>query len=292
MRTCSSLAIIGGRLGDYPSQVTSICKGMSLVLSKILPIFLYPLGLTSVLLVFALVSLWRRRGRFTRTSVISVCLATLVLFSSSSQAVSDILVRSLEQQNVPTGEVPVVEAIVVLGGGTKPMMPPRPWVEVAEAGDRILYGSKLWLERKAPILIVSGGRAEWLGEGGQPESLDMAAIATAMGVPAQDIVQDSTSLNTYENAVNVRQILQQRGIKKVLLVTSALHMPRSLAIFQKQSIDAIAAPTDFISVNSNNDKGIGGTLVNLLPSAYALKNTTDAIKEYIGILFYKLRGWA
>jgi uncharacterized SAM-binding protein YcdF (DUF218 family) len=265
---------------------------MSLVLSKILPIFLYPLGLTSVLLVVTLFSLWRRRGRFTRTSVISVCLATLVLFSSSSQVVSDILVRSLEQQNIPTGEVPLAGAIVVLGGGTKPMMPPRPWIEVAEAGDRILYGSKLWLERKAPILIVSGGRAEWLGEGGQPESLDMAAIAEVMGVPAQDIVQDSTSLNTYENAVNVRQILQQRGIKKVLLVTSALHMPRSLAIFQKQNIDAIAAPTDFISVNSSNDKGIGGALVNLLPSAYALKNTTDAIKEYIGILFYKLRGWA
>jgi len=265
---------------------------MSLVLSKILPLFLYPLGLTTILLIVALVSLWRRKGRPSKTSMLSLVTAIAILFLSGSQNFSDLLVRSLEQQNIPQGELPVVEAIVVLGGGTKPMIPPRRWVEVAEAGDRILYGAKLFRERKAPVLIVSGGRAEWLGEGGQAESLDMAEIAEAMGVPASAIVQDSTSLNTYENAVNVRQILQKNGWKRILLVTSAVHMPRSLAIFQKLGIESIAAPTDFISVNSTNDKGVGGMLVNLLPSAYALKNTTDAIKEYIGIFYYKLKGWA
>ena len=75
----------------------------------------------------------------------------------------------------------------------------------------------------------------------------MAEILQALGVPSSAILQDPTSLNTYQNAVNVRKIIQERGIRRVLLVTSAMHMPRSLLIFKKLGIDAIATPTDFLS---------------------------------------------
>ncbi|BBC22558.1 hypothetical protein ABRG53_0301 [Pseudanabaena sp. ABRG5-3] len=199
--------------------------------------------------------------------------------------------RSLEWRYLPNGELPQAEAIVVLGGGTRPRISPRPWYEVNEAGDRILYGSWLYKQGKAPLLVVTGGRADWYSEGGNPESEDMAAIAEAMGVPASAIIQESQSFNTRDNAVNTKHILDQRGINKVLLVTSALHMPRSMEIFRKVGLEVIPAPTDFLAVNNENSKGFA-IVLDLLPSAEALKNTTNAIKEYIGLFIYQLAGWA
>jgi uncharacterized SAM-binding protein YcdF (DUF218 family) len=279
---------------------------VSLFLSKLLPLFFYPLGLSSVLITIALVILlWRskrapnttnssklistfKKNRFASTLI---AIALVILFLSSNEIFSKWLVRSLEWQYLPNGDIPKAEAIVVLGGGTRPRIAPRPWYEVNEAGDRILYGSWLYKQGKAPLLIVTGGRAEWLGEGGNPESEDMAAIAEFMGVPPKAIIQESQSFNTRDNAINTKEILAKRGITKILLVTSALHMPRSMEIFRKVGIETIAVPTDFLSVQNENSKGLAAVL-ELLPSVDALRNTTNAIKEYIGLLVYQLAGWA
>ncbi|WP_019501256.1 YdcF family protein [Pseudanabaena sp. PCC 6802] len=265
---------------------------MFLALSKILPLFIYPLGLSIVLCGIAAIAILRGKAKTRSWAGTLIVVAICILLVSSSRPVSDALVRSLEWQNIPERDLPVADAIVVLGGGIRPQIHPRPWVEVAEAGDRIIYGARLWKAGKAPLLIVSGGRAEWLGEGGNPESEDMAAIATLLGVPSTAVIQDATSLNTRENAVNVQAILSQKSLRKILLVTSALHMPRSLAIFRKLGIDAIAAPTDFLTVSTDNAKGFVGTLLDLLPEAEALKNTTNALKELVGIIIYRLVGWA
>jgi uncharacterized SAM-binding protein YcdF (DUF218 family) len=115
-----------------------------------------------------------------------------------------------------------------------------------------------------------------------------------MGVPASAIIQESDSFNTYENAVNVRKILETRGIRRVLLVTSAMHMPRSLLIFKHQGIAAIPAPTDFL-ITDNDLQELQSSpqaiLLNLLPDAERLHKFTRALKEYVGLLVYRLRGW-
>ncbi|MFB2924117.1 MULTISPECIES: YdcF family protein [Aerosakkonema] len=262
---------------------------MFLFLSKLLPIFIYPLGLACVLIIVALVMLWKRP----KWAAVPMFLALFVLLLASNTWISRSLVRSLEGQYIPTVELPSAPAIVVLGGGILPKKPPRPWVEVAQEGDRILYGAKLYREGKAPILILSGGRIDWKN-GGPPESQDMAEIAEAMGVPKSAILQDPTSLNTHENAVNVRKILAAKNIeRRVLLVTSAFHMPRSLAIFKRQGIEAIPAPTDFLVLEEElkEERTWQATLLNLLPDTTRLGDTTRALKEYIGIGIYRLRGW-
>ncbi|MGA7933009.1 MAG: YdcF family protein, partial [Kovacikia sp.] len=213
--------------------------------------------------------------------------------AASNGWVSNWLVQSLEFKNLPPKEMPKADAIVVLGGCVNPALPPRPWVEVSDEGDRVLYGAKLYREGKAPRLILSGGRIEWQ-RGGPPESGDMAEIVEAMGVPKAAILQDPTSLNTRENAVNVKKIMEAQGIRRILLVTSAMHMPRSLMIFKKLGMEPIAAPTDFISTEQGN-REIGSStqaiVLNSLPEAERLRHTTRALKEYVGIGFYWLRGW-
>ncbi|MGJ3247856.1 MAG: YdcF family protein [Elainellaceae cyanobacterium] len=262
---------------------------MFLFLSKLLPIFVYPLGLGCLLLIVGLLSLWKRP----QLTAACMGLALLLLLVASNSWVSTWLVQSLEWQHLPPDEYPQAEAIVVLGGAIKPQSPPRPWVDVAESGDRPLHAARLYLQGKAPLMILSGGRIDWK-DGGPSESMDMATLVEAMGVPSSAILQDPTSLNTHENAVNVKEILEERGIERVLLVTSAIHMPRSLRIFQKQGIEAIAAPTDFLVTEGSYQEfqsTLEGRILNLLPDADNLSATTRALKEYIGLVVYRLRGW-
>jgi uncharacterized SAM-binding protein YcdF (DUF218 family) len=263
---------------------------MSLFLSKLLPLFVYPLGLSCVLLLVALGLVWWRP----RLAAIPIALALVLLLLGSNGWVAHWLARSLESQHIPTAELPKADAIVVLGGCTKSAFPPRPWVEVSDEGDRVLYAAKLYRDGKAPRVILSGGRIDWYGSG-PPESADMAELLAVMGVPRSAILQDPTSLNTYENGVNVKKILDAQGMRRILLVTSAMHMPRSLLIFKRLGIEATPAPADFLVSEQDQRELRGSTeavLLNLLPEADRLRQTTRALKEYIGILVYRLRGWA
>lgn len=262
---------------------------MFLFFSKLLPLLVYPLGLASLLLILSLFTLWKRP----RLAAGCIGFALAILLIPSSGAVSTQMVRSLEQQYLPPARLPTAEAIVVLGGGTKPQIPPRPWIDVMEAGDRPIHAARLYLEGKAPLVILSGGRINWLGEG-ESESADMAKLVEALGVPKSAIAEDPTSLNTRENAVNVKQILDSRRINRILLVTSAMHMPRSIRIFQKLGIEAIPAPTDFL-VADPEFAAISASpqarLLSLLPDTDNLHHFTRALKEYIGMIVYRLRGW-
>lgn len=261
---------------------------MFLFLSKLLPSFLYPLGLVCVLLLIALVLVWRHP----RATAGLIVAALGVLLLGSNGWVQNWLVQSLEWQNIPQN-LPQAEAIVILGGATRSAAFPRPTVDLAEEGDRVFYGAQLYKQGLAPLIIASGGRIDWKGKG-DPESADIAKILQGLGVPESAIVQDPNSFNTYENAVNVQKILKERKIQQILLVTSAMHMPRSLAIFKRLGIPAIPAPTDFqmtqLELEEPGSSWQAASL-NIVPDSDRLRLITRALKEYIGIVVYWLKGW-
>jgi uncharacterized SAM-binding protein YcdF (DUF218 family) len=256
---------------------------MGFFLSKFLPLFVYPLGLSSILILLGLLLLWRKQSlRLGRYLILA---ALVILYISSNRYFSDGLVRSLESRYIPAAELPPADAIVVLGGGIKPQSPPRPWIEVSDAGDRLIYGARLFQQKKAAWLILSGGRISWRVDGALgSESEDMAVLAEALGVPRSNILQDPTSLNTKQNAENVLQILKAQNLNSVLLVTSALHIPRALAIFHQLGIKATPAPTDFLVANDDNENSLAEFSLKILPDSGALTNTTNSIKEYLGML--------
>ena len=262
---------------------------MFLFLSKLLPLFIYPLGLSCLLL---LVALWfcYRRSRWT---FVPVLLALIVLMSASNVRVSNSLITSLERQYLPSKDAPQAEAIVVLGGATRNNESPRILPDMSDRGDRLLYAVKLYKDGVAPLILLTGGRIQWF-KGKSSEAESMAAIMEIMGVPRNAILLESRSLNTYENAVYTKEILDRRNIKRVLLVTSATHMPRSLAIFKKQGIDAIPAPADILVSDRNLVESTFSTesrILSFFPNTESLDRTTQAIKEYIGTFIYRLRGW-
>lgn len=260
-----------------------------LFLSKLLPLFIYPLGLASILL---LVSLFfgLRRSRWTALPIV---LALIILLTASNPHLSDRLVKSLEWQYLPASEIPNADAIVVLGGATRGISPPAIMADMNEHGDRILYAAKLYQEGKAPLIVLSGGRIDWYGNQ-ESEADDMAEILQIMGIPSYALIKEPSSLNTYQNALYTKKILEEKGIKQVILITSAFHMPRSVLIFRRQKIDIIPAPTDFFITEHILEKynySLESKIIGLFPSAGSLDRTTKVIKEYIGTVVYRLRGW-
>jgi uncharacterized SAM-binding protein YcdF (DUF218 family) len=261
---------------------------MFVYLSKLLPPLVYPLGLACALLVVALLL---RKPRL-RTAALLLALALLVVGGNRWVALG--LARSLEWRYLPQGELPEADAIVVLGGGTLSALYPRQMVEVDQAGDRLIYAARLYHQGKADHLLLSGGRIDWISTGAPPAE-DMAMILDILGVPRQAMWLESESLNTYENALNARHFLEPLGVQRIILVTSASHMPRSVALFTRQGFDVIPAPADFTVTQAGWDDlksgGLATQLLSLLPSAENLGLTTRMLKEYFGMLVYRLNGW-
>ena len=263
---------------------------MFIFLSKLLPLFVYPLGFASVVLLLAIFA-----ARDDRARKRLVGIALFVLWLSSTTGFSNLLARSLEWRHTAPDEIPAADVIIVLGGGTEPAVYPRPSVEVNSAGDRVLYAAQLFREGKAPRVLLSGGEIAWLNGSVSTPAENMAAILTGIGVPEEALILDNQSKNTYENAVNSAEILAENELETVLLVTSAMHMPRAIALFEKQGVEVIPVPVDFTVTESVSVEGSNGDfarkLIDILPQSGNLGLTTRAIKEYIGLLVYRLQGW-
>jgi uncharacterized SAM-binding protein YcdF (DUF218 family) len=257
--------------------------------SKIFAPALSPLMIACGLMAMVLVSA-RRRPRLARNAAGA---ALVVLLLASNGWVGMLLARCLEFQNIPRGTLPDAEAIVVLSSNAQPALPPQPAITVDDAtANRLLYGVQLYHQGKAPVLIISGGRLSWQ-KSLPPISESMAEMAEMMGVPKSSIVQERDSGNTYQNAVDVKAILKARRFHRILLVTSAVHMPRALALFKHQGIDALAAPCDFISAGpawTANTADWRGIALGLIPDAANLALTTRVLKEFLGIVVYRLAG--
>ncbi|MFC1488282.1 YdcF family protein [Thermodesulfobacteriota bacterium] len=256
---------------------------MPLFLTKLLPQLIYPLSLCIFMAIFSGVVVLRRK----KTGVALLFLSIGLLWASSTSVVSSYLTRSLEQQfhPVPIKQSGKADAIVVLGGGIGRMEPPATEIDLSGSADRVLHGARLYRAGKAPLVIASGGAIPWMGSK-KPESTVMSRLLQEWGVPVSAIIVEPESRNTHQNAVNTKKILKVRGIDKVFLVTSAMHMQRALSTFKAAGINAIPSPTDYHSTAREKY-----TVLDFLPNAEALVGTTLAMKEYLGWLVYFLQGY-
>lgn len=262
---------------------------MFVLLSKLLPLIIYPVGLILVLLIAALLS--RRQGG---QRVLLVIMLVILLFAGNRWVAAS-LVRSLEWRYFPPESNLRADAIVLLGGGTETIAPPRPIPEINGAGDRVIYAAQLYREGQAPYILATGGRIPWSDQPVSTPAQEMAALLEFMGVPDGDILLESASQNTAENAAFSAPLLRERNAQRIFLVTSAMHMSRAVAWFESAGFEVIPAPTDYIISEAEWDSlwhpGWAGIILNTFPSAGSLNLATNAIKEYIGLMvaFFQMR---
>jgi uncharacterized SAM-binding protein YcdF (DUF218 family) len=228
------------------------------------------------LALLALAGLFRRR----RWAFGLAVLATALLVLQSLPLVADSLLRSLENRAGPVLEEPAgAQAIVVLGSGLAQ--------EAAEYGGdtanertlvRTRYGAAVARRFGLPVL-VSGGRP---ANASRSEAEVMAGIlANEYGVPVR--WQESSSQDTADNAAMSAEILKAAGIRRIVLVTQAFHMPRAARLFRAAGLEVIPAPTHFMG-------GDGAELIwlDFLPRASALQRSYYALHEWLGLAWLRL----
>jgi len=247
---------------------------------KLLPLFLYPLGFAIILGIFSALLIYCGRKRM---AVLSILASMSVLWVCATPAFSNYLLESLEGEYPPKNieHLPNVDAIVILGGAVVKARYGPDFLDLGMSSDRLFYGLELYKMKKAPKIILVGG-----GEPGElSEAEMMAKFLQKFGIDENNILLETKSHNTYENAINIRDITQQNNMREVILVTSAVHMRRALATFKALGINVIPAPTDY-----NVQYPVFGIL-NWLPDAFSLYRTTYSCKEYLGWWVYNVKGW-
>ncbi len=252
---------------------------MFLLQKIVAPLFL-PLPVCVLLLAVGIGLLWFSGRQRAGKVVVTAGFALLALMSYGW--VSRPLLRSLEHYHVPLAAVAAGSAmkwIVVLGGTTSSDASVPPSARLSEATlARLVEGVRLHRQLPGSRLVLSGARV--FGSASDAES--MSALALALGVARADIVVDAASQDTETQARNIRQIIKG---EPCVLVTSAAHMRRSMALFRKAGLDPIPAPTHYLAqVNQ------GISLAGFYPSVDGIKSAQIAVYEYLGITWAALRG--
>jgi uncharacterized SAM-binding protein YcdF (DUF218 family) len=184
----------------------------------------------------------------------------------------------MERVSAPMAER--AEAIVVLSTGRTVAPGPEKISEWHDA-DRFFGGIELFRAGKAPMLIFTGGSAPW--ERSAPlEGEILAGHARSMGIPAEAIRVTRQAYNTREEAAAVRELLPAHPSKKsaILLVTSAMHMPRAQKVFEQAGFQVLPFPVDFITSATRK-----AYPTDFVPSAAGLFKTSAALRELYGRIF-------
>lgn len=266
---------------------------MGFILSKLLPLGLYPLGLALLLQLAALL------GRRRRWSPWLAATGIAILWIPATPLVSRELTWGLERRSTALTPrvIPKTDAIVVLGGGLRPALPPRRTVEVNEGGDRLLTGLALLRQGKAPLLVFTGGKVKLTaGDPAASEARSAAVLAGELGLPSSRMLLLEQPRNTAEEARALAKLAQARGWRSVLLVTSATHLPRAVATFRRLGgpLTVVPVACDY-QQPAREQRGAltaASLLEDLLPDAEDLHQSTVALKEHLGLLVYRMRGWS
>ena len=258
-------------------------------LYKLVKYLIYPFTWLVLLIGLLTILAWLPDGETRRRWVRFLASASLfIVFILSNPLLSTALMGILEQQVAPFDHNAIqhFDAIVVLGGGLSVQGSLRPLTELsALSRHRTLCGVTLFHNNVSSRLVFTGGSGAPFSPG-PPESRYMKRLALRLGVPEEAILIETNSRTTYENAVRTNALL---GNAKILVVSSARHLLRSIALFRKQGFEVEGYPCGYLARNRPFTYG-NITPFDLLPSLRALSQTTAALHEFVGIIVYRLAG--
>jgi uncharacterized SAM-binding protein YcdF (DUF218 family) len=239
---------------------------------------------------FAVVTLlavvWRAIAR--TASARRWLIAIVIFYSAASiRAFPWVLSRPLVLGFHPftTSDVPADRtAIVLLGAGSFTVHGRNARIGVMDLAGaaRVLEATDVYRKLGSPWVVSSGGAAGGFQTIPSSETMRMALIQ--LGVPDDRIVLESTSHDTHDEAVLVTPMLRALQVRHVVLVTSEVHMRRSLATFHAAGIDAVPAiAPDPLNFESH--------VRSFVPTTEGLRFSSGVAHEYIGLVYYWLRGW-
>jgi uncharacterized SAM-binding protein YcdF (DUF218 family) len=252
---------------------------MFFVLSRILDVFFSPLIWVVILLVASLLLKSRIRRHFFYAAFI-----VLLLFSNG--AVFNSVAELWEEPQKMAPQLHSNYRKVVVLGGMASENSVNGLPRFSQSSDRLWQG--LWLLKtgKADTLILSGGRGT-LFDKQKPEGELLKDYLDDIDLLSDQIIIESVSRNTYENAVETAKIFDNRGMsKEIILVSSAFHIPRARACFENQGFTVDVFPADPLTgVRPLQWKDF------IIPSAGVMDQWGVLFREWAGILMYEINGY-
>lgn len=244
---------------------------------------LLPVPLCLGILLTGLIFLWGTKKQATGKVLTTIGFAFLLLFSLPF--FPDMCLRYLEHKHVSyiasagkEDNFSNIKYVVVLAGGhiLDPKIPITSQF-CHEGLVRLTEGIRLYKKCPKAKLILSGGIGDRTNV---TDAVLMADLSVELGVPKEDIILEPESMSTFDEARLIKPIVSNQ---KFILVTSASHMPRSMALFRKLGMNPVPAPTGHL-VKHYGDR------ISVIPSVSNLKKSGTAIYEILGIIKEKALG--
>lgn len=252
---------------------------MFFILSKVLYFLLYPISWILILWVWR----WRSRNAATRKRLLIGMIAVAVVFTNPFLYRSFIMTWQPAPKLLPDSAH--YSTGIILGGLSSYDKKDQGFF--SPAADRFIQTANLYHRGIIHKILITSGSGNLL-QREPPEAIFLQQEFIRNGVNEKDIIIEDRSRNTYENAVFSKRILDSLKLQPpFVLVTSALHMPRSVAVFKKAGFDSISYPCDYTVIDERFD------IENyLIPDVSLLKKWSLVIKEVVGLIVYRLTGKA
>jgi len=256
---------------------------MDYSITKIVGLFTTSGSLIVIVLLIGVASLWSDRWWKRGRALLSLfLLAALLLVITPLQPW---LTGMLEDRFPARPALPEhVDGIIILGGMLRPnISKARGMPSLNDAAERLIEGARLALEHPEAKVLFTGGSADpWNPE--SRESTFAGAALERMGISADRILLEDLSRNTHENAVLSADLPGVDRKAAWVLVTSAMHMPRAVAVFRQEGWNFVPWPTNYVT---------GGDVewTNEDVPIVRLYNLSHTLHEWVGLAYYRLRGW-
>ncbi|CAN5232046.1 YdcF family protein [soil metagenome] len=254
---------------------------MFFFLSKTLSYLLKPIVIICGLLI---ASLLLKNPRW-KNGLRIIAVSSLLFFSNDF--ISNEVMRSWETGVISFADISKkYQYGILLCGVAKVEVGPKDRVYIGSAADRVNHTLQLYKMGYISKILISGGSGRII-DVGEREADELASLLKLMGVPSDDIVVENQSRNTHESAVEIKNILEKITTPdQCLLVTSAYHMRRSLACFDKVGWHMDPFSADIVSHyrNFNFD-------VLFIPKTESISLWNTLIKEWVGYVTYWVMGY-
>jgi uncharacterized SAM-binding protein YcdF (DUF218 family) len=243
-----------------------------------------PLPLVLALTLGLLLLYGRRTAPWGRRWLVAVALGYWALSTPMGSALIAAPLTYGQRGLSSVAEARGAQAVVVLGAGIYSFRAGGLAIDdLAGSGLRVLEGVRLYRLLGDPLLVVSGGNTPRV-DPPRPEGDALRRGAIDLGVPPGRVLADNVSMTTYEQAKTMSRLLPARGITRFVLVTSPIHMPRSLAVFRAVGLDPVPSPGAARSET-------GDPFWTPLPDRQSLSVADGALYEYAARFYYWWRGW-
>lgn len=255
---------------------------MFFILSKLLVFLLKPITWVTGLLFLSWFSAHTKRKR----RYVMFALVLLILFSNSF--LFNAVISAWEPETLTADKIEAPYAVGILLGGYSNLniRPAHDRHNLNERANRFVNALELYKKGKVQKLLLTGGQGS-ITQKNPPEASEAVHFLETLGVPRRDIIVEDQSRNTYENAAFTKALIEEQGLEgPFLLITSAWHIPRAQACFDQVGLEVTPFGVDYLTEQwSPSPEQI------ILPNARTFHRWELILKEWVGILAYKLKGY-